>query len=79
MEAPQDQVRRGGRRNAEFLPMEARDGGKTDVYQKAGAGFNKGITYWERAVMSIGMRLWRYVAGFPIPKEAGQVPLPEFP
>ena len=29
--------------------------------------------------MSIGMQLWRYAANISTPREAGQVPLPEFP
>ena len=36
--------------------------------------FNEDVADWTRAVMSLGIRLRRYVANFPILQEAGQVP-----
>ena len=36
--------------------------------------FNEDVADWTRAVMSLGMQLRRYVANFPTPQEAGQVP-----
>lgn len=40
--------------------------------------FNKHTAEWTRAVMSVGMHLRWSAVNFPTPKEAGQVPFPEF-
>ena len=40
--------------------------------------FNEDVADWTRAVMSLGMRLRRYVAKFPTSQEAGKVPATEF-
>ena len=41
--------------------------------------FNEDIVELKTVLMSVGMHRRRFAANFSSPKEAGQVPLPEFP
>ena len=45
-------------------------------YRKLAQVFIEEVADWARAVISLDMRLGRYVANILIPKEAGKVPLP---
>lgn len=51
---PQSQVRKGGQISVEYVWGSGR-WRKTDVYQEAGAVYNKDVADWVRAVMSMYM------------------------
>lgn len=74
---PQNQVGRGGQLSSDFFLAQAGGCGKTGVYQEAIGVFYEDVADRARAVLSIGIRQRRYAAKFPIPREPGQVLLPE--
>lgn len=74
--AYQGQTRRDGRIREGVLLRKREVAANLTFNRKLAQGFNEEVADWARVVISIDMRLRRYVANFPTPKEAGKVPLP---